>query len=86
MEGDETGSKIWLLAGLKTTDDTLSKAEQAAIAALLWMKADGITDEITAAARRIDADVLDLEIQIDRPDLPADVWLGTWEATLAGDE
>lgn len=86
VEGDEIGSKLWLLEGLKATDDTLAKAEQYANAALAWMKADGITDEITAAARRVGEDVLDLEIQIDRPDLPADQWLGTWEATIAGVE
>lgn len=83
IEGDQIGSKLWLLDGMKTTDDTLTKAEEWAAEALEWMKDDGITDEITVVARRVDQDVLDIEVFINRPDDTADVWLGTWEASIA---
>lgn len=84
IPGAELGSKLWLLATRKTTDDTLTLAEQYGAEALDWMKEDGITDNITVIASRVDVDVLDIEIQIERPDLPSDVWLGVWIASISG--
>lgn len=83
IEGDQSGSKLWLLSGNKVTESILSKAVEYALEALDWMKQDGITETVEVVATRVSPDVLDLEISIERPDKPADKWLGFWEATLS---
>lgn len=84
VDGDEIGSKLWLLSGSKVTTETLTRAVQWAEDALQWMIEDGITDNIEVVARRVGDDIMDLDVFISRPDLPSDRWLGTWDAQLAG--
>lgn len=81
--GDEIGSKLHLLYGAKTTDAVLELAIQYAEEALQWAVEDDIASDIEVVARRVADDILDIDVFFERPDEPGDIWLGTWEATLA---
>ena len=49
-ENDEIGSKLWLLAREKETDDVLVRAEGYAREALAWLIADGAAEAVSVAA------------------------------------
>jgi phage gp46-like protein len=46
IEGDETGSWLWLLYREKTTDETLSRAREYCLAALQWLLEDRIAESV----------------------------------------
>lgn len=83
VEGDQVGSRLWLLSGAKTTDANLALAEGYALEALQWLIEDGAAQTVVVTATRIDPDVLELDIAIERPDEPAERYLGTWDAQLS---
>lgn len=66
--GDQLGSKLWLLSREKELTSVLRSAEDAARAALAWLKDDGIAGEIVAVATNPLRGVLALNITISRPD------------------
>lgn len=86
VQGDQIGSRLWLLDGQKTTDENLRRAEAYAVEALQWMIADGIAAEVSATAERIIVapahNRLKLTIEIQRPDGLTDPWLYVWDVTL----
>ena len=47
---DVTGSKLWLLDRAVLNTETLARAESYALAALAWMKRDGVAGKVTARA------------------------------------
>lgn len=70
IEGDQFGSRLWLLSREKQTRETLLRAKQYAAEALDWLIEDGI-----ASIVRVDASFLEhalgwmlLSIEIERPD------------------
>lgn len=90
VEGDQIGSKLWLLDRSKTTEDNLTLAEEYGAQALEWMVDDGVAKDIEVTAERIQVngtEVLALATEITKVDgnklnLTFDP---LWFATLAGD-
>src|ERR1051326_6857103 len=46
VDGDEVGSKLWLLAREKRTTDTLNRAEEYTQEALQWLIDDGVAESV----------------------------------------
>lgn len=67
VEGDRIGSRLWMLARSKATQDTLSRAEEYAAEALQWLVEDGAAEKVEAVATLHHAGTLGLEISIYRP-------------------
>ena len=53
VEGDEIGSKLWLLDRSKTTQENLTFAEDYGTSALQWMIEDGVIKDLTVTAERL---------------------------------
>ena len=60
------GSRLWLLAREKQTNETRLRAEEYATEALQWMLDDGVADRIDVAAAWADLGRLELTIDIYR--------------------
>jgi len=50
VEGDEIGSKLWLLDRSKIIQETLNRAQEYAADALQWMLTDGVASKIVPSA------------------------------------
>ncbi len=61
---DVTGSKLWLLDRAVLNAETLARAESYALAALAWMKRDGVAGNVTARATSPQRGWLELAIDI----------------------
>lgn len=61
------GSRLWLLAREKQTEETRRRAEAYAAEALRWLIDDGIAAEVTVAGEWVARGVLGLAIAIARP-------------------
>jgi phage gp46-like protein len=69
-DGDQIGSKLWLIGREKMVPATLvPRAQQYAKEALEWMLTDGVAGEIIAVASRYDRKTLKLDITIVRPEI-----------------
>lgn len=88
VQGDQFGSKLWLLRREKVIQETLNRAREYARAALAWMVEDGVASELGVEAAWLDdlvarapRGILALGIEITKPtDVPeryALVWAGT---------
>lgn len=64
-EGDRFGSRLWLLAREKQTQETLNRAREYAGEALAWLIDDGIASRVTVVASWARTGVLALEISVD---------------------
>ena len=84
VEGDRTGSKLWLLQGQKINNENLDLAKQYVEEALEWMIEDGIADKIDVKTSRGEYDQLEIELFIQKPNEPAPKWVGIWEVQLDG--
>ena len=60
VDGDEIGSKIWLLERSKQSNEALVFAEEYTREALAWMIEDGIAVSVDAAARWVRRGILEL--------------------------
>ncbi len=81
IDGDIQGSKLWLLARAKRTDDTLTLAEKWASEALQWLIDDKVaSDVIVAPAWHPNTGLLILPTDIQRPGEVEPRWSGIWEA------
>ncbi|VVP57003.1 phage GP46 family protein [Pseudomonas fluorescens] len=67
VEGDQTGSLLWLLYREKQTSQTLTRAQQYAEEALEWLLEDQIAERVTVAASYYATGWLLLVIDIYRP-------------------
>lgn len=67
LDGDQIGSKLWLLEREKITDDTLNRAQEYAEEALAWLIEDGVAESVTVEASVGSSDRLDLAVSITRP-------------------
>ena len=66
---DQIGSRLWLLAREKMTNDVISRAQEYAKEALDWMIADGVASEVIVHAERPrDSSSLNIMVTIVRPD------------------
>lgn len=68
IEGDRTGSDLWLLRREKLTPAVQSKAERACDRALEWLIADGIAAGVEVSSEIQKPDRLALLVVVDRPD------------------
>lgn len=78
-EGDEWGSRIWLLARSKRTAETAERMRRAAEEALVWLVEDGIASRVAVTAELRDPDRIDLTIELVRS--PSRLWDELWAAT-----
>lgn len=67
VEGDRTGSLLWLLRREKQTTETLERARKYAAEALDWMIEDRIASRIEVATEYIRAGVMAIQTTIYRP-------------------
>jgi phage gp46-like protein len=71
VEGDQIGSRLWLLGREKTQESVLVRARKYAEEALRWMTEDGVAKSIKVESERQGTpgtDWLVLKVQIYRPD------------------
>lgn len=67
---DKIGSKLWLIGRGKILErEIIPSAEQFGREALQWMVDDGVAESLTVEASFYDADMLQLDIKIIRPEL-----------------
>jgi phage baseplate assembly protein V len=67
IDGDQIGSRIWLLNRSKTTTDTEIKLKEYALEALDWMIEDGVVQDVKATVERLGTpgnDILGLKVEI----------------------
>lgn len=70
IDGDVTGSKLWLLERSKITADVPVRAQGYAAAALAWLTADRIAGSVAAVAEAQRPQTLALAVEITRPTGP----------------
>lgn len=69
VEGDRFGSRLWLLARAKPTEDTRVRAEEYAREALQWMLDDRVASRVDVTAEFLTAPRgLALTVTVHRPD------------------
>ena len=67
-EGDEIGSRLWLLRREKRTADVLNRAREYAREALQWLLDDQVATAVAVDVEYINTDWLALLVRITRPD------------------
>lgn len=70
VNGDQIGSRLWLLARSKQTQDVLNAAQDYAQECLTWLVEDGIVRSVKATAEILRTGVLALTIEIARAAQP----------------
>lgn len=84
IDGDQTGSRLWLLSRAKFTRRTVELARGYAAEALAWLRRDGIVESIEIEAEGIRPDVLALGVTVIRPAGPGRQRFDfVWDATKA---
>lgn len=68
VEGDQTGSLLWLLAREKQTPQTKARAEQYCREALAWLVEDKVATAVDVATEYVAMGWLLIQIDIYRPD------------------
>ncbi|PSJ23572.1 hypothetical protein CVH10_01535 [Halomonas sp. ND22Bw] len=68
VEGDQTGSRLWLLAREKRTADVLNRAREYTREALAWLLEDRVATRVEVDVEYLDVDWLALLVEIHRPD------------------
>ncbi len=71
VEGDQIGSRLWLLERAKTTEDVLVRAKEYTEEALAWMTEDGVAEKVEVESERqgpVGSDVLAISGKIFKPD------------------
>lgn len=67
VDGDQIGSRLWLLEREKRTQDNLARAEEFAAEALEWMIEDGAAESVTTSATYDSDGFMVLSIQVQKP-------------------
>lgn len=68
VEGDKIGSRLWLLAREKQTDQTLTRAREYVLESLQWMLDDGVASSVEVETEWIREQVMGCGVAITRPD------------------
>lgn len=68
VEGDQTGSHLWLLSREKQTRETLARGRQYAEQALEWMVDDKVARQVTVTTEYVSSGVMVISVDIYRPD------------------
>lgn len=79
IEGDQYGSKLWLLKRESQTQDTLNRAQRYCEDALAWLREDGIARLVTVATRWRAQGEMQIEIVITKPDNVTARFAFVWE-------
>jgi phage gp46-like protein len=66
-EGDEIGSKLWLLAREKQTEETLIRYQEYAEQSLAWLVSDGLAQGVEVVASYPRREMVALEVTIQKP-------------------
>jgi phage gp46-like protein len=77
--GDDYGSRFWLLARAKVSDETVNKARELVEAGLRWLLVQGIAERIEVDAFRVGTERIDVTVEITRGAAPR--WASLWEGT-----
>lgn len=80
-DGDQIGSRLWLLRRAKRVPETLSRAIEYAKEALAWMVDDGVASSVSATAEWFGDSGMALTVEIFRPSAAPAQFLFVWEAT-----
>lgn len=68
IEGDQIGSRLWLLERSKTLEEVLPEAKELAMESLLWMIEDGVAAKVEIEVERITneygTEILALDVNI----------------------
>jgi phage gp46-like protein len=85
-EGDRIGSRLWLLAREKLTQQTINRAREYAQEALAWLIEDGVASRVEVTAERRGIDGMTLICRIWRTDgRPVDMrFEDAWRAITNG--
>ena len=67
IDGDFTGSRLWLLKREKQSNEVRRRAEEYASEALQWMITDGVAQGVTVTAEWLGGGFLGLAVSIQRP-------------------
>jgi len=87
IEGDQIGSKLWLITREKTTEQTIERARLYVQEALAWMVEDGVAASINVAVERVKNngnDRLEFVVEIKRAygTLQAEKYSYQWDAQI----
>jgi len=82
VEGDQWGSRLWLLSREKDLARVYQLAQQYAEEALAWMIEDGVARAVRVTTERLRSGVMGIPVEIEKPngERYADVWSYTLEA------
>lgn len=80
IEGDETGSHLWLLDREKQTEETRRRAEDYCRQALAWIVADGVAERVEIATEWVARGRLGIGVTVHRPRVEAGAYSFVWEA------
>ena len=67
VEGDEIGSKLWLLLREKQSASTLSRVVEYCKEALAWLVTDGVAESVEVEAEYPERERLKLDVSIQKP-------------------
>jgi phage gp46-like protein len=68
VDGDEIGSRLWLLKRAKILPETIQRAQDYAGQALAWLVQDGVAKAVNAEAVRQDPNGISISVAVTRPD------------------
>lgn len=80
--GDRFGSRLWILARAKPTQETALRVEEYAREALAWLKDDLVAERIDVSAELSESKMLGIDVIIYRPRNPDPVryrFGGVWQ-------
>lgn len=80
VDGDQLGSRLWLLQRAKRTPDVLRRAVEYVEEALAWLVADGVASSVSATAEWMGDSGLALVVSIVRPTAQPAQFMFVWEA------
>jgi len=67
VEGDQIGSRWWLLRREKNTLNTLNRAREYALEALQWLVTDGLAAKVEVEAEAVRREVLGVRVMVTLP-------------------
>jgi phage gp46-like protein len=84
VDGDQFGSRLWLLGRAKMNDETLILAEEYAREALQWLIDDLVSPQVDVSCEWVRAGILGISVTVHRPTEGVVQW--TFNKTWAAQE
>ncbi|MEQ8605192.1 MAG: phage GP46 family protein [Marivibrio sp.] len=79
VEGDETGSHLWLLGREKETEETRTRAVAYCRTALAWIVEDGVAERVDVEGEWVGRGRLGLKITVHRPATTPAAYSFAWD-------